>query len=64
MTVVPPTHKGAGQEGLGTSIQDLLALFYADDGLVVSPYITLLQGALDALTGLFDYVGLQANEGK
>ena len=57
-----------GQEGaiqvLGTSIQTLLMLFYANDGLVALPESTRLQGAFDALMGLFKKVGLRTNEGK
>ena len=59
VTVVPPTpQEGYGQEGLGTSIQALLSLFYADDELVTSPKSACLRGAFDVLTGLFDHVGL------
>ena len=46
------------------SIQDLLALFYAGDGLVVLPKSARLQGAFNALMGLFDWVGLHTNNGK
>ena len=36
--VVPPSpQESAGQEGLGMSIQALMLLFYADEGLVASP---------------------------
>ena len=47
--------------GLGTSIQVPLAPFYADDGLVTSPESARLQGAFDALPGLFERVGLRTN---
>ena len=40
------------------------ALFYADDGMVVSLDPAWLQGAFTALVGLFDRVGLQKNVGK
>ena len=40
------------------------ALFYADDGMVVSSDPAWLQGAFTALVGLFDRVGLQTNVGK
>ena len=53
--------EGAVQEGLGTSIQALSALFYANDGLVAFPKSARLQGAFNALTGLFDHVGLRTN---
>ena len=46
------------------SIQALSALFYAHDGLVASPKSACLQGAFDALTGLFVHVSLWTNEGK
>ena len=42
-------------------MQTLLALFYANDGLVVSPESARLQGAYDALTGLS---GLPDQQGK
>ena len=56
--------EGAGQEGLGTSIQVLLALLYNNYGLVTFPDSTRLQGAFNALAGLFGQVGLWANDGK
>ena len=40
------------------------ALSYADNGMVASSYSTWLQGAFNALVGLFDRVGLQTNVGK
>ena len=64
VTVVGGHQEGAGQEGLGTTIQALSALFYADDGFVASPESARLQGAFDALKGLFDRVGLRTNKGK
>ena len=39
-------------------------LFYADDGMVVSSEPAWLQGAFNAMVGLFDRVGLQTNVGK
>ena len=48
-----------GQEG-----RHQAALFYADDGMVVSLDPAWLQGAFTALVGLFDRVGLQENVGK
>ena len=36
-------------------------MFYADDGMVASLDPTWLQGAFNALIGLFDRVGLQNN---
>ena len=55
---------GGGQEGLGASIQVLLALFYANNGLVALPESAHLQGSFKALTGFFDRVGLWNNKGK
>ena len=40
------------------------ALFYADNGMVVSSDPAWLQGAFTALVGLFDRVGLRKNVGK
>ena len=51
MTVVGGPQEGDGREGLVTSIQALLALFYADNGLVASPESARLQGEFNALGG-------------
>ena len=40
------------------------ALFYADDGYIASTDDTLLQRSGDALTQLFDRVGLKTNVSK
>ena len=40
------------------------ALFYADDSMVPSLDPAWIQGAFNALVGLFDRVGLQTNVGK
>ena len=40
-------------------IRTLIAIFYADDGLIASRSPKTLQTAVDLLTGLFDRVGLQ-----
>ena len=40
------------------------AFFYADNGMVASLDPAWLQGAFNALVGLFDRVGLQKNFGK
>ena len=40
------------------------ALLYADDGMVASSDPACLQGAFNALVGLFDRVGLQTNVGN
>ena len=39
-------------------------MFYADDGMVALLEPVWLQGAFNALVGLFDRVGLQTNSGK
>ena len=44
MKVVGGTQEGAVQEGMGTSIQDLSALFYGNGGLIASPDSARLQG--------------------
>ena len=54
--------EGARQDGLGTPIQALLALFYANDVMVAAPNSARLQGEFDALTVLFDRVGLSTNK--
>ena len=41
-----------------------MELFYADDGMVASSDPVWLQGAFNALVGLFDRVGLQTNVRK
>ena len=48
-----------GQEG-----RHQAALFYADDGMVASLELGWLQGAFNAMLGLFDRVGLRTNVGK
>ena len=62
--VVRGPQEGARQEGLGTSIQALSALFYTNDVLFLSPESARLQGAFDALTGLFNRLGLRTNKRK
>ena len=62
VTVAEVPHEGDIQEGLVLSIQTLLALFCANDGLVASPESARIQGAFDTLTGLFDRVGLHTNK--
>ena len=48
-----------GQEG-----RHQVALFYANDGMVASSDPVWLQGAFNALKGLFERVVLQTNVGK
>ena len=45
-------------------IRTLIAIFYADDGLIAARDPKTLQTAVDLLTGLFDRVGLQTNTTK
>ena len=45
-------------------IRVLVAIFYADDGLIAARDHTTLQLAIDLLTGLFDRVGLETNTKK
>ena len=60
--VVAPTEDG--MEGLGLSIRDLAAYFYANDGLVASTRPERLQRSFNALAGLFDRVRLSNNTRK
>ena len=60
--VVTPTEAGTG--GLGLTIINLAAYFYANYGLVASTQPERLQRVFGILTGLFDWVGLQTNTSK
>ena len=60
--MVTPTEAGTG--GLGLTIINLTAYFYADDGLVASTQPERLHREFDVLTGLFDRVGLRNNMAK
>ena len=51
-------------EGLGETIQELVDFFYADDGIVVSPRLEILQMAFNVLTDLFCWVSLHTNVRK
>ena len=57
--VVTPTEAGTG--GLGLTIINLAAYFYANYGLVASTQPEMLQRVFGILTGLFDWVGLRKN---
>ena len=59
VTVVAPTK--AGEEGLGETVQELTAYFYAGDGLITSPQLEMLQSLFDVITDLFNRVGLCTN---
>ena len=60
--VVMQTEAGTG--GLGLTIIDLAAYFYADNGLVVLTQPERLHRAFDTLTGLFDGVKIKTNMGN
>ena len=49
------------KEGFGRVVQKLAALFYANDVLLVSSCLTMLQEAMDILAGLFSRLSLQTN---
>ena len=51
----------AGTGGLGLTIIDMAAYFYANGGLVVLTQPERLQRAFDVITCLFDRVGLRKN---
>ena len=51
----------AGAEGLGETFQELAALLYANSMLVASPWTERLQRAFNALTYIFDWVGIYIN---
>ena len=62
LMLVMPSYAGMGSIGL--TIIDLVAYFYADDGLVASTQPERLKRAVDFLTVLFNKVGLQTNTAK
>ena len=64
VTVVGGPQEVNKQEGLGTSIQDILVLFYANERVIESPESACLQGGFEPLNGLFNHAGLHTNEGK
>jgi hypothetical protein len=51
-------------DGLGRSVAEQLALFYADDGLIGARNHEWLQTALDCLISLFERMGLRTNTSK
>ena len=57
--VVAATEEGT--EVLGLFIQDLVAHFYANDGIVTSKQPERLQWLFDVLTVLLDQVGLRTD---
>jgi Reverse transcriptase (RNA-dependent DNA polymerase)/Ulp1 protease family, C-terminal catalytic domain len=54
-----PTH-----QGLGRSVEHILALFYADDGCISTQDHEWLQHALNVLSQLFQRIGLYTNTQK
>ena len=57
-------YKAVIQNGLGHAVGQILGVFYADDGLLVSRYPEWLQGALNGLIRMFCQIGLVANISK
>ena len=57
VTVVTPSEAGTG--GLGMTIIDLAAYFYANNGLVALAQPERLQRAFEVLTSLFNWIGLK-----
>ena len=53
-----------GDDGLGRSVREHIACFYADDGLIGARGATWLQGSLNRLVDLFARVGLETNSDK
>ena len=60
--VMTPTE--AGKVGFGMMMIELVAYFYANNGLMALNQLERLQRAFDVLTGLFDQVGLRKNTKK
>ena len=55
----------AGGTGVDTSdIREIVACFYADDGLIAVRNPQVLQKAINTLVGLFERVGLKTNTTK
>ena len=55
--------KAEAKEETGREGRHQLAVFYSDDGMVVSSDPAWLQGAFNALVAIFDRVGLLTNVG-
>ena len=58
------TWEDTGQEYFGRAVQNLAAVFYADDGLPTCPQPDRLQEALEVMMGMFYKVGLRTNVDK
>jgi hypothetical protein len=56
--------KGTVTDGLGFSVEQIMALFYADDGCLSTIDHEWLQKALEILTELFRRIGLETNTQK
>ena len=54
----------AGASGIGETIQELEAFFYADDRIFALPYPERLHREFNVLTYLFDRFGLNKNVRK
>ena len=54
----------AGPEGFRWAVQWLVALFYADNGILYSPQLDRLQADLDVLAGIFHQVCMHNNVTK
>ena len=54
----------SGLEGFGRKFHTLSSLFYEDYRILASPRPARLQGSLDVMAGMFDYVRLQINFDK
>ena len=53
-----------GTDGFRRAMQWLMALFYADDGILDPPRLDRLQEALGVFMGMFDRVGIHTNVKK
>jgi hypothetical protein len=52
------------EDGLGRTVEDMLTLFYADDGLLSAKDKEWLLKALNLLVSLFERIGLKTNDSK
>ena len=52
------------EDGLGRTVEDMLTLFYADDGLLSAKDKAWLQKALNLLISLFERIGLKTKDSK
>ena len=61
LSVLAEAEGGAGPKGSGRDIQRLGEYFYADDGLVTSTRLSMIQREFNVLVELFNQVGLFKN---